>query len=245
MRPNAVVLAAVAVLTAPALAAEETADMGPLLEAGIPAVDRAWAGVDYEAVARVLAAGKVPLPTLETAPGRRFLERFASTENLSMLRAREFALGPRLQSGLASMQGSAQVLMLYAARGPAVHEELARLLAFQLRLVDAMLELVDELLPTIPKDDQYATRMEGLQKLRGGLAQVYMGSAISLSETKVYAPGDLSRILAAMAETLPRARAYLSADARTELRVKLQAVRPSFEGEDAKRIDGMLAEMGK
>jgi hypothetical protein len=127
-----------------------------------------------------------------------------------------------------------------------VHEETVRVIAFALQTSALGVELVDEFLPTIPKDDKYAVRMEGLKKLNSGLTIQFVGAERSLSERHFYSPEDLSLLLDAMSSTLPLLKRGFPPGYPAELRERLKSDRLIFTGEkDRKNIDRMLAELGE
>jgi len=181
-------------------------DMAQWLKAGVPAADRQWTGSDYAAVAEVLSAGKLPLPSLRDDGGRAVLERLTSTENLSFHRNPSLPLQARMEDIINVLESSNRVAKLYLAaaihgdRSPParagsepLHDEIARLIAFELHVMATAAELVDEYLPTMPRDDRYETRIAGMKRFASGVALGFVGALQSLSEKDFYSPADLSR----------------------------------------------------
>jgi hypothetical protein len=223
-------------------------DASALAEAGIPALSREWVGDDYARAAGLLAAGKVPLPRLSDETGRLFLQRLTSTENFSFYRNRTLPIEQRLDNLLKLMSGSGTIMKQYATaanKGLDLHREITQQLAFSLRFAAMGVQLIDEFLPTIPKDDKYPVRMDGLKRTNGGLTSIFVGAEMSLSETKFYSPEDLSLLLGAMAETLPVVKKAFPPDYRIELRKKLESRKSAFpRKEDAQSIQRMIDELG-
>jgi hypothetical protein len=219
----------------------------PYLEAGIPTVSRAWSGPDYQRAAEILAVGKVPLPRLSDPQGAALLGRMTSMENLALERDSKLSLQARLEDFVPLQQGASALLKQYLAAGSrgGFRPETARLAAFLVRSSALGLELVTEMIPTVPRDEQYATRMAGVKQMNDGMTTVFVGCEQMLTPSNHFAPEDLSILLAAMAETLPRVKKTFSADYRITLRKKLEADRPRFKSaEDARRIDAMIAALG-
>jgi hypothetical protein len=241
-RMRTLLLASATLLAAHLAVAQAPPD--PFLAAGIPAVSRAWSGPDYQRAAAVLAAGKVPLPRLSDPQGAALLGRMTSLENLALERDPKLSLQARLEDFIPLQQGASSLLKQYLAAGArgGFRPETARLAAFLVRSSALGLELVTEMIPTVPKDEKYATRMAGVKQMNDGMTSVFVGCEQMLTPSNHFAPEDLSILLAAMAETLPRVKKTFSADFSVELRRKLEADRPRFKApEDVRRIDAMIA----
>jgi hypothetical protein len=105
-------------------------------------------------------------------------------------------------------------------------------------------ELTDELLPTIQKDDRYETRMNGLKQMNSGLTTVFVGAEQTLADRKILSADDLSMILGAMESTLPRIKKAFPEDVRIELRKKLEEDKARFTGrEDLQKLSSMIREL--
>jgi hypothetical protein len=221
----------------------------PFLRAGIPAADREWRGSDYAAAAKAFGEAKTPLPRLSEREGRRLLERLLSVENFAFSHNKSLPFAPRMEDYLQLQEGANNILKLYvnqAAKGEVLHKELIRMVAFGLRVAALGVEMTDEFLPTIPKDNKYEIRMDGFRKMRSGMTTMFVGAETSLSEGKIYSQDDLSIMLEAMASTLPTLKSAFTADYRVELSQKLEAHKRDFkQKEDLKRIEQMLTELKK
>lgn len=219
----------------------------PFVAAGLPATDREWLGSDYMLAAKLFTDGKVPLPRFSDTEGRAILERLTSTENLAFHRNKTLPLGPRLEDVLNLQHGANTISKLYLATadsGGYAHTEVARLAAFLLHTSALAVELVDEFIPNIPKDEKYAVRMDGVKKMRSGVTTIFVGIELTLSERNVYSSDDLSGILEAMASTLPILKRAFSDAYRSELRLKLESHKLKFShASDVARIKKMLEEL--
>ncbi len=213
------------------------------LNAGIPATDREWNGRDYATTSRILGEGKVLRPVLTDEQGKPLIARITDTSNFTFNRNKTLPIGTRLEDFLQIQQGLNGILKQYAFaanRGEALNSEIARLLAFSLHVSALGIDLVNEFLPTIPKDESYQTRMDGLKQMYSGLTTSFGGAEVSLAETKFYSQSDLRVILAAMEATLPTMQQAFSADYRTELEKKLEKHLDHFDGNDEKLLNSML-----
>jgi hypothetical protein len=227
--------------------AATAADSNPLLEAGIPAPSRSWSGPDYARTNEVLAGGKVALPRYSDPAGAAVLRRLTSTDNFSLHYDKTIALPTRMEDFLELQKGASSLLKLYLdalVKGGDYKTEIAHLSAFVLHSSALGVDLVDEMLPTIPRDDKYETRMAGLKQMNSGLTTVFVGAEQMLTPRNGFSPEDLSVLLEAMTRTLPRLKKAFPPDYRIELRKKLEADKVRFKGEDARRIDEMIRELG-
>lgn len=243
--------ALLAVLTLPLALGAPAAAQAPAnryLEAGIPAASREWNGADYARAVRILGEGKIALPRLADPQGAALLRRITSTENFAFHHSKDLPLQARMEDYLKMYQGTTSLLKLYYAEpaigGVAPHQELAALVAFLLHGSALGVELTDEFLPTIQKDDQYETRMAGLKQMNSGLTSVFVGAEQMLADLQVLSADDRSVILAAMESTLPRIKKAFPEDVRVELRKKLEEDKARFSGqEDLQRLGAMIREL--
>lgn len=215
--------------------------------AKLPALSREWHAADYSAVAAAVEAGTIPLPVFSRESDAALLKRLTSLDNLALVRNETLPLGNRMQEMVSIGPPILSLLRAYltaANRGDNVHAEVAALLAFQLHFTATQSKLVDEFIPTIPRDEKYAVRMEGLQRMRSGMTNVFLGATTSIGESHFYSADDISLMLQAMAESLPALKHQFAADFRAELRAKLQAHRTgATKPADAQNLDRMLAEL--
>ena len=218
------------------------------LEAGIPAVSREWRGPDYTLTLNILSSGKIPLPRLRDKQGTALIERITSRENFSFYRNKNLPIKSRF-GDYGQLQSSANsILGLYSRaainKGENLHEELTYLLAFMLHTTALGIELINEYVPTIPKDAKYETRMNGLKDIYSGATTQFVAAETSLSELSYFSRSDLSLILGAMTDTLPRIKQAFPQDYHTELRIRLIKHKAHFKKElDLKNIESMLQEL--
>jgi hypothetical protein len=213
------------------------------VEAGAPAPDRAWLGSDYQKMAELLSTGKLATPTLADPDGAAILRRMWSPENFKFYRNRLLPIGERLPS-MQGVQSSVQALLeVYvkdANSGRKVSREIVETLAFGLRSSVVMLELVDEIVPTIPADRR--EQMDAaLQQIRGELIRLFNVANVTLGERKVYSDADRSILLAAMAETLPAIKRVFPDEIVAEFRGRLEQRKTEFKDRaDLRALDQMV-----
>jgi hypothetical protein len=239
---------AIAILLAAYLAVAAVAETNPFLEAGIRAATRTWSGSDYERTVEILAAGKVPLPRFADPQGAALLQRVTSADNLSLQRDKSVPLVWRLQDYMEVEKGASALFTLYfraVTREERYRPELARFAAFVLPAAAQGVELSEEIISTIPRDENYAKRMEGPRKINERMTTIFGIAEGMLAERKGFSAEDQSVLLDAMADTLPRLKKAFTPDVRIELRKKLEADKARFKkDEDARRLDQMIGELG-
>ncbi len=197
---------------------------------GLPAHDREWGGADMARAAKILESfGQQKyrqLPRYQSKRSGEVFARLTSPANLELFRNDGLPLESRLGDALSFYQAHNQILMLYLAafeKGDARATELVELLGSTLRMTVVMIELVDQLIPTLNKDDpSYPVRMQGLDRMRGGLATVVSRNLDSLSERSAYRVGELRRLIGYMQKTLPKIVPALPAASRAETLVRLK-----------------------
>lgn len=195
-----------------------------LVAKGCPSPDREWQAKDYKALKELLSKGTMPLPRLESESGGAVLHRLTDTENLSFHHNRKLPIETRFPDLLNLMDGTKSIMMLYirAANAPEkVERELADLLVFQLAVASTAIELTEEFMPTITKDEKYETRMEGFAKMKSGLATILDGAIDSLSERTVYSDESVAKMARGIREYFPRFASILPETTKAEFRRKI------------------------
>jgi hypothetical protein len=174
----------------------------------------------------VAQKGYGQLPRYKSERSGEVFARLTSSQNLDLFRNRTLPLESRFPQLLDYIQASNQVLKLYLAgflKKGVRDSELVELMGAQLRSSAVMLELVDELLPTIKKDDPtYEVRMKGLDQMRRGLASVVSGNLQTLTERDSYRGSELVRLVGYMQVTFPLIVPRIPPGARTESLLKLE-----------------------
>lgn len=193
-----------------------------LEKAGLPAPDRNWLASDFTAAAEVLAtiAQNEQLPRYHSQRSGAAFKRITAEANLGMYRDKTIPLNRRLPQALESIDASNRILKIYLdafTRGKVGDSEMIELFGAQLRSSVVMLELLDEFLPTLDKNDPtYPVRMEGLQKMKKGMAQVVQGNLITVTEAHAYRTSERRRLIGYMQLTLPKILPALAEEGRNE-----------------------------
>ncbi|MEK7782026.1 MAG: hypothetical protein AAB370_11055 [Verrucomicrobiota bacterium] len=217
------------------------------LEAGIPSAEREWRGTDYKVAAEIFWAQKAPLPHFAHSKGAALVRRMTSLENLSFHRNRSLPISVRMEDYLLLIEGVSSIVEAYvkvANQGRDVPQETAGMVALLLEVGALGIELTEEFLPTLPLDEKYAIRIAGVKKMQAGFVGMFAGAELSLAERKFYQPDDLSTLLEAMANTLPRLKPVFPVDFQIEMRRRLEAHLGEFNRpEDSRRINRMLKEL--
>ncbi len=200
------------------------------LRLGLPAQDREWSGDDMVKAERTLASlvqtGYRQLPRYKSERSGEMFARLTSPQNLDLFKNRTLPIEARFPQALNYFGAGNQVLKLYLAgflKKEVGDSELVELMGSQFRSTVVILELVDEFLPTIKKDDpKYQARMEGLDQMKRGLAGVVAGSLQTLTERESYRESELVKLVGYMRDTFPLIVPRLPPGARTETLLRLE-----------------------
>lgn len=231
---------------APAPPADKSLSLNELLAAGLPAHDRNWTSNDVRTAAQVLTAiarkDATQLPRYESTRSGRAFERITADANLEIYRSKTLPLSQRLPAALETLNSLNQVLKLYLDafnREKVGDSEIIELLGTQLRCTVVMLSLAEEFLPTLDsKDPTYPVRLEGLKKMKGGMAEVVFGTLVTLTESHAYRLSERRRLVGHMQSTFPKILPALLEDSRSEVLqrirdyakdARLQELRPDIE----------------
>jgi hypothetical protein len=196
----------------------------------MPAHDREWSGDDMVKAHKILSSlsqkGSRKLPRYKSDRSGEFFARLTSPQNFELFKNRTLPLDARFPQALDYFQACNQVSKLYLAgflKKDVRDSELVELMGAQFRLIVVALDLVDEFLPTIKKDDPtYQDRMQGLDRMKRGLASVVAGGLQMLTEREEYRGSELARLVGYMQETFPVIVPRLPPGARTETLIRLE-----------------------
>lgn len=202
------------------------------LEAGVPAHDRNWTGSDMQQAAEAL--GKLTkedaalLPRYQSPQSGKLFERITSAENLDLYQNEQSPIEVRVHEAILLMQSSNQILVLYAtafADQKVADSELIEMIGSTLRLSATIVQLINEFLPTLDKNDPtYPTRMESLGNVRKNLATVVIANLKVLTESDLYRTSELKRLLGHMQNTYPVILPALPEASRAEALQRLRTL---------------------
>lgn len=196
----------------------------------MPAQDREWSGDDMVKAEKILASlvqkGYRQLPRYKSERSGEMFARLTSPQNLALFKNRTLPLEARFPQFLNFYQANNRVFKLYLAgflKKDVGGSELVELMGAEFRFSVILLELVDEFLPTIKKDDPgYEYRMQGINQMKQGLASVVLGGFKTLTEMENYKKSELLRLVIYMQETFPMLIPRLLPGARTETLLRLE-----------------------
>jgi len=223
-----------------------TADENPFIEGGVPASTREWHGKDYIDTFNAIVSGKAPLPKIKDKYGKQIIERLTNPENFALNRNKNLPIHLRINDSTQIQQGLNAIIKLYvqqSRQGKDVHAEMAKLLAFSLRVAALEIELINEFVPTLPKDETYEYRMQALKDTYGGITTIFAGVEGCLDETNFYSKEDLTTILEAMNATLPKLKQAFSPEYHQELRVKFKKRLKDANTQDGKLLESMISSL--
>lgn len=226
-----------------------TADID-YLAGGMPKAENVWQPADYLQAYSLLAKEKLPLPQATSKDSAKFFERMVNEENLKQLEDKSVVFAVRMQNYFAIQDQANNLLKLYLSahnegRVKAPYE-LVRLMSFLLHLGTIGINLTNEFLPQIPRDESYEVRLEGIKRMRAGLGRIFAGLEQSLSEKNVYGPDDLSLLLQAMKRELPHYLPMFETGFSGVLVKKLQVRAQDFSRpEDTQALQFMIQELEK
>jgi hypothetical protein len=197
---------------------------------GLPAPDRDWSSSDMIKAGKVLSAlakkGFENLPRYKSKGSGEVFTRMTSPQNLEIFKNRSLPVEARMPQALDYMEASNKIAKLYlggAIKKEIGSSEVVELLGMQLRISVVMVQLVDEFLPTLKKDDpKHKVRMQGLEQMKRGLASVVMGGLKTLTEREMYGSGELLKLVGYMDETFPLIVPKLPPGSRSEMMIRLE-----------------------
>lgn len=217
------------------------------LRLGLPALGREWSGDDMIKaeiiIVSVAQKGYRHLPRYKSERSGEVFARMTSPQNLDLFKNRKLPLDARFPQALNYYQASNQILKFYLA-GFLMKEvgdcELVELMGSHFRSTMVALELVDEFVPTIKKDDpKYRVRMQGLDQMKRGLASIVAGGLQTLKEGESYRGSELVRLVGYMRETFPLIVPRLPPGERAETLLRLEQM------QDDRALKGLQPGLGE
>jgi len=122
-----------------------------------------------------------------------------------------------------------------------LNPEMIDIFYFSLHAAASALDLMDEMIPSIPKDSNYAARMEGVKITYRGITTMIVGAESMLRDKARLTLPERTKVLDAMATTIPRLKDAFTPGYRIELRKRLEEDRNLFlKAEDIQKIDIMI-----
>jgi len=216
----------------------------PYSSAGIPAAERPWILEDYKRALKILSQNKIPLPRLDDKYGKAILMRLTSSDLFKVFQNRNTPVNLRLNACMDFGDTYNSIYKLYGTtltNDHSYHSEFAALLAFFLKFAAVEAEVVEDFLPTLPKDDRYEVRVQGLNQMFRGAEGMFSAAEASLADTVFYSDSDFSLIIKAMAEILPQVLKHSSENFNSDMKSKLEVDKTRFkDSSDQKTLNQML-----
>lgn len=209
---------------------DESLTSDEYLRLGLPAHDRTWAGNDMAKATAVLSRlaeeNHRSLPRFRSPRSGKYFARMISPDNLALAADQSLPLETRMPQAIAQLQAVTNFMRLYLAgfvKQDVRDCELVELMGASYRVSVVALGAVDEFLPTIRKDDPtYEVRMNGVKRMKGGLAEMVFGGLQTLTERESYRTSELLRLVAHMKKSFPEIVPRLPDSSRTEALLKLE-----------------------
>lgn len=195
---------------------------------GVPGYDRPWSGTDMVQAAKALGelGKKKPqrLPRYNSERSGLVFSRLVDPENMALYRDRTLPLDSRFQQALSHVQASNEIHKVYVAafmKKAVADSEMIELTGGMLRLVTMMFDLVDELAPSLSKQDPaQAKRLGGLDQMKQGFSKVVFASLRTMAEANTR-PGERLRLIQYLVEALPLLIPRMQHETCVEIRQKL------------------------
>lgn len=229
---------------------DESLTVDEYLKAGMPAHDRDWIGVDMQTLTGVLKNLTVNdrglLPRYQSEKSGEIFRRMTNPGNLLAYRSSGGALAARMPLFLAHYESQSQLLKLYLTgfvEEKTSANELIELGGLGLRSSAMMCELLNEILPTLDKEDpSYPVRLQGLEKTRQSLALAVAGALTMLSDFEKVCPAtDRKRLVGYLEESMPAIWPELPEASRKEMDIRLEAMSKDGRFQDLQPELGTVA----
>ncbi|CAN5563908.1 hypothetical protein BH10PLA1_BH10PLA1_11470 [soil metagenome] len=215
---------------------------------GLPEIDHPWSVDELEtALTTIRKMGSINgqcLPRYQSPASGQVFARMISEENYASLADTAKPIDDRLPAAMNYLNTSGQILKLYFTafrRDQVTPDEMIELVGSNLRACVMVLGRVDEFLPTLKTSDgRYQVRMNGLAKLKAGLAEVAGGAIMSLTERQSYPLAARQRLIVHLSENLPTIVAHLSDDAKAQVLRQLDVLADNASNADMQPALGKL-----
>lgn len=211
--------------------ADESLTVDAYIRLGMPSHDRVWSGADMSQAARILQAlsqqNPEQLPRYQSERSSPVFARMNADQNLEIYRDKSLPLDQRIPDALQYMQSNNHILKLYLAafnQQAVGGAELVELMGALLRVTVIQVQLFDEFVPTLDKNDPtYPVRMQGVAKMKLGMATLVAGNLQTLTESYAFRTADLKRLVGYLQNTLPLILPALTESSRSEIIVRLRS----------------------
>ena len=214
---------------------------------GAPSIDKTWSPVDFVTFDSYLAElSSSDYPNLSSSNSTALFMKVIDSIEQPVLEKSDIPLDSRIGLLLQMLKACNNVLKRYTRAhnsGTDYSAEVAYLLGRSLSTARQGLVLMDEFIPTIdPHDGKYEVRMQGLQRMRDGMATVLDGVVISMKETHVYSIEERSILAKCLIAEAPTILDHLDSNVRREFEVKVKELMSSEADSEIKQLLANLSE---
>ena len=193
------------ILDEEALTAKEYADRG------VPPVEKPWTVDELSAAAKALTAvaqrKSKQLPRYKGARSGGIFSQLTSDHYLKVIKDKSIPIETRFQQVIGLLRRSNQLFLTYAnalTAGTKLDEEVIELTGAQLRLTATFITFMDEMIPTLDKNNpQHQVRIKAYANMGNRLADIVNGATITLAEKAHYRPRARVRLIAYEKQTFP------------------------------------------
>lgn len=215
---------------------------------GAPSVEKTWVPADYMAFRTYVAnLPRDSYARANSANSKALFTKFVDSVEQPILTKTDIPLKKRFTLSSQIRKAVNDTLMMYYfahTSGTDYSTELAYLQGVTLTLTRQSLVLLDEFTPTIdPKEKHYEARMQGLQKVKNGLAMQLDGTIVSLQDTTAFSDAEryiLANYLVAEASFLLD---HLDSNVRKEFDVKFKTLVSSETNSEIRQVLTRLPRM--
>lgn len=199
------------------------------LDAGVPAIDHPWTGIELTETLRVLKSisqsDASRLPRYKSDRSGDVFERITSEENRKPFSDESRSAKDRLSDSITYIDASNQMTNMYfeAAQSQAVGgEEVVELVGSNLQLAKAIVKAIDEYVPTLDKSEAgYEYRMNNLKGIQTALGNMIAASIQLLAEPRTYKSPELKRLIGYQQDCVTVVFPNLSKEAQEEIKTRL------------------------
>lgn len=221
-----------------------------LMEKGLPAPDRMWSAPDMAKALEVLReVGKGNpdrLPRLASAVSGPVFRRVVSEENIEPYLSDKAPLEvrvPHLAQWLGHY-GTLSTLYLPALlKGRSADAEVVQILCLILQVMPPLMEGAEQLIAKIaPEDPSRKARLDGLEKMKKGMATSVTGYFMTLSDRETLPAVHRLTLIKALCVSLPKMVRFLGEHSRAELPARCDLL---VEGETDEAVVKALEDLRK
>ncbi len=186
---------------------------------------------------------RLPIGTLKTAVGRQYVERMTNLDNLDALQADNVSVDEGIKRGISMGDGFNPILKMYVVSfmtSKSNGNEMMRTSAFAYRLLQVTFLLAKKKLATMPKDDTYLVRLDGLDRMELGAMQTFIGILMSFDEIQGLTDDNKLFAVQALRYNFSEISLLFSKVQRTEIEKRMTRLQKTMPKQASKLLQEML-----